>query len=98
MTTTGENTADAAAIKKRLSIRVFGVGGAGGNAVEQMAAGGFTDATFAVLNTDAQALADSSVSEKIQLGSKLTHGLGTGGDPEVGRQAAEADVAQLQEL
>src|SRR5436190_3863584 len=98
MTTTGENSPVASTPKKALSIKVFGVGGAGGNAVEQMARSGFSDATFVVLNTDSQALARSSVAERIQLGTKITRGLGAGGDPEVGRKAAESDVVALKKL
>jgi cell division protein FtsZ len=95
---TGDHSSANPTVKRPLSIKVFGVGGAGGNAVEQMALSGFTDASFVVLNTDAQALASCTVPERIQLGAKLTRGLGAGGDPEVGRSAADADLPRLRAL
>lgn len=85
-------------VKKTVTIKVLGVGGAGGNAVEHMAQAEFTDISFAVLNTDAQALERSKVSTRFNLGTQLTRGLGAGGDPDVGRASAEADRARIQEL
>ncbi|KAB2916302.1 MAG: cell division protein FtsZ [Hyphomicrobiaceae bacterium] len=70
-------------------IAVIGVGGAGGNAVNNMIAAGLTGAQFMVANTDAQALAASSAERHIQLGTSLTEGLGAGSKPEIGEAAAE---------
>jgi cell division protein FtsZ len=81
-----------------LTVKVFGVGGAGGNALAQLAAGEFSGAEFIALNTDTQALDKCPVANKLQLGAQLTRGLGAGGDPEVGRTAAEGDLTQLQAL
>ena len=69
-------------------IVVFGIGGAGGNAVNNMVSAGLEGVDFVVANTDAQALAASQADRRIQMGSKLTEGLGAGSNPEVGRQAA----------
>lgn len=71
------------------NIGVIGVGGAGGNAVNNMIASELDGVSFFVANTDAQALSRSLVSERIQLGVALTQGLGAGANPEVGRAAAE---------
>jgi cell division protein FtsZ len=70
-------------------ITVIGVGGAGGNAVNNMIASGLTGVTFVVANTDAQALAASSAEHRLQLGVSLTEGLGAGSRPEIGQAAAE---------
>jgi len=72
-------------------IKVIGVGGAGTNAVNRMIATGMDGVEFIVANTDAQQLGDSLAQEKIQLGSKLTRGLGAGANPDVGREAANED-------
>ena len=72
----------------RARICVIGVGGGGGNAVNTMIASGMEDVSFVVANTDAQALEKSLASEKLQLGIDLTHGLGAGGNPEVGQGGA----------
>lgn len=72
-------------------IKVIGVGGAGTNAVNRMIATGMEGVEFIVANTDAQQLRDCLAQEKIQLGSKLTRGLGAGANPEIGREAAEED-------
>lgn len=69
-------------------IKVIGVGGGGGNAVNHMFRQGIQDVNFVVCNTDAQALANSPVSVKVQLGASLTEGRGAGNKPEIGRQAA----------
>jgi cell division protein FtsZ len=76
-------------------IAVVGVGGAGGNAINNMIAAGLTGAQFMVANTDAQALAASSASCAIQLGSNLTEGLGAGSKPEIGEQAAEEALDEI---
>ena len=72
-------------------IKVVGVGGAGTNAVNRMIATGMEGIEFIVLNTDAQQLRASLAQNKIQIGNKLTRGLGAGADPEVGREAANED-------
>lgn len=79
-------------------IRVFGVGGGGGNAVARMVDAGLNGVEFCVLNTDAQALEASPVPRKLSIGTKITHGLGAGSDPEVGRQAALEDTEKIIEL
>ena len=75
-------------------IKVIGVGGGGGNAVNHMFRQGITDVSFVVCNTDEQALKQSPVPMKVVLGD----GLGAGGDPERGREAAEQSVGKIQEL
>lgn len=79
-------------------IKVIGVGGGGGNALSFMVAeGGINGVEFIAVNTDAQALLNNKASIKIQIGENLTKGLGSGGDPEVGRQAAEESKERLKE-
>jgi cell division protein FtsZ len=73
------------------SIRVVGVGGAGGNAVDGMIRAGTRGVEFVAFNTDAQALRRSLARHRIRIGQAITGGLGTGGDPAVGRRAAEED-------
>ncbi len=79
-------------------IMVFGLGGGGSNAINRMIAEGLRDVTFWVANTDAQALENSICDNRHQLGMALTGGLGAGGDPEVGRAAAEEDNETLAEI
>ena len=79
------------------SIKVIGVGGAGGNAVNRMMESGLSGVEFIVANTDAQVLVQSRCPRKIQLGTAITKGLGSGANPSVGRQSAEADEAVIQE-
>ena len=78
-------------------IKVFGVGGGGGNAVNRMAKEGVRGVDFYVCNTDAQVLAISPVANKIVLGRELTGGLGAGGNPEIGKAAAEESVEEIRE-
>ncbi len=79
-------------------IKVVGIGGGGGNAISSMIAeGGITGVEFVAVNTDAQALLNNKATIKIQIGENLTKGLGSGGDPEVGRQAAEESRERLKE-
>jgi cell division protein FtsZ len=78
-------------------IKVVGVGGGGGNAVNTMIAAGLPGVEFIAANTDAQALRANLASVKLQLGEKLTRGLGAGGKPIVGRQAAEEDIERIRE-
>ena len=76
-------------------IYVVGVGGGGGNAVNRMIECGLDTVVFLALNTDNQALQNSKAGEKIQLGTRLTKGLGAGADPEVGRKAAEESREEI---
>ena len=76
-------------------IKVIGVGGGGGNAVNRMVEVGLTGVEFIVANTDTQALDNSHAAVKIQLGAKLTKGLGAGADPNIGRQAALEDTDSI---
>src|SRR5574337_794523 len=76
-------------------IKVIGVGGGGGNAVNRMIAADVRGVDFLVANTDAQALQVSKASVKIQLGAKLTKGLGAGANPEIGRRAALEDTEKI---
>ena len=76
-------------------IKVVGVGGGGSNAVSRMVQAGISGVEFIVANTDAQALKANPAPVKIQIGGKLTKGLGAGADPNVGRQAALEDTDSL---
>ena len=76
-------------------IKVIGVGGAGQNAVNRMMEEGIQGVEFIACNTDAQALALSRAPVRVRLGDKLTRGLGAGGDPEIGRKAAEESADEL---
>ncbi len=76
-------------------IEVIGVGGGGSNAVNRMIASDLQGVGYRVLNTDAQALIQSSALKRIQLGQKLTRGLGAGGNPVIGQKAAEESRAEL---
>lgn len=78
-------------------IKVIGVGGGGGNAINRMIAAGVEGIQFLVANTDCQALAINHAPNKVQLGTKLTHGLGAGGNPEIGRSSALEDTEQMVE-
>jgi len=80
-------------------IKVIGVGGGGGNAVASMVDGAeIAGVDFVSVNTDAQVLLDNVVPTKLQIGEKLTRGLGVGGDPEIGAQAAEESMDKIKEL
>ena len=79
-------------------IKVIGVGGCGGNAVEHMIARGLTGVDFICANTDAQALRRSTARVQLQLGTTLTRGLGAGARPEIGRDAAMEDRDRIAEL
>ncbi len=78
-------------VQRLTDIRVAGVGGAGGNAVDRMVTSGLLGVEFLALNTDLQALGDSQAHHTMQIGAQLTQGLGSGGDPSVGEAAAEED-------
>ena len=82
-------------LKPGACIKVIGVGGGGSNAVNRMVTAGLESIDFIVANTDAQALAQASAPVRLQLGARLTKGLGAGADPNVGRQAALEDTEQL---
>jgi len=79
-------------------IKVVGIGGGGGNAVNHMFNEGIQDVNFVVCNTDAQALSRSPVSVKIQLGESLTEGRGAGNKPEIGREAAIESLDQVMDI
>ncbi len=79
-------------------IKVIGVGGGGSNAVNRMIEVGIEGVEFIVVNTDIQALSRSKAKVKIQIGKKLTKGLGSGGNPEIGRKAAEEDLEKIAEV
>ncbi len=79
-------------------IKVLGIGGAGGNAINDMIASQMVGVDFIAANTDAQALERSLAPVKIQLGPGVTRGLGAGGDPEVGRKAAEEEGERLKQV
>lgn len=85
------------AIEQSATIKVIGVGGCGGNAVNTMVDHDIHKVEFIVANTDAQALRTSKATTKIRLGKQLTKGLGAGTKPEVGRDAAQEDRAELAE-
>jgi cell division protein FtsZ len=82
---------------QKAKIRVLGVGGAGGNAVNNMIASNMHGVDFVSVNTDLQVLEASIAPQKIQIGSELTRGLGAGSDPEIGRQAAIEDKGYIVE-
>ncbi len=79
-------------------IKVIGVGGGGGNAVTRMLNEGVTGVEFYAVNTDGQALAACPVQNKLMIGAKVTHGLGAGSDPSIGRQAALEDTEKIIEI
>ena len=80
------------------TIKVIGVGGGGSNAVNHMYQQDIKGVDFVICNTDAQALENSSIPNKIQLGVDLTSGLGAGANPEVGEQAAKESIKEIQEM
>ena len=80
------------------TIKVIGVGGAGNNAVNRMIEAGIKNVEFIVLNTDKQELNKSKATTKLQIGEKLTRGLGAGANPDIGTQAAEENKAEIAEI
>ena len=76
-------------------IKVMGIGGAGGNAINNMINSDLRGVDFIVANTDAQDLEKSLCSHKLQLGPSITMGLGAGADPEIGRTSAEESVTEI---
>jgi cell division protein FtsZ len=85
-------------IDQSAKIKVIGVGGGGGNAINTMIQSHVEGVDFICANTDAQALRNSLAPLKVQLGGKLTKGLGAGANPEMGREAAMEDRARLAEI
>ena len=85
-------------IKENASIRVIGVGGGGGNAVQHMVEGGIEGAEFISVNTDKQALDKNGAGTKLILGKEITNGLGAGANPEIGREAALEDRDKLRDM
>jgi cell division protein FtsZ len=77
------------------SILVVGVGGGGGNAVDRMVDVGLPAVGFVAVNTDAQALRESRAELRVRIGDRVTRGLGSGGDPEIGRRAAQEDAERI---
>ena len=82
-------------MSKGARIKVIGVGGGGSNAVGRMLEQGLGGVEFHVINTDAQALAASKVTNKLQIGQRITNGLGAGSDPKIGREAALEDTERI---
>src|SRR6202050_2672846 len=81
--------------RKGARIKVIGIGGGGSNAVGRMYEEGLAGVEFYIMNTDAQALEASMVPNKIQIGARVTDGLGAGSDPAIGRQAALEDTERI---
>ncbi len=79
-------------------LKVIGIGGGGGNAVNHMFSQNIEGVNFIICNTDAQALAHSSVPNKIQLGPHLTQGLGAGANPEIGREATQESLEEIKRI
>ena len=84
--------------KNNAIIKVIGVGGGGGNAVQHMVDAGISGADFISVNTDKQALEKNTAPTKLVLGINTTQGLGAGAEPDVGRQAALEDRDRIQEM
>jgi cell division protein FtsZ len=80
---------------RNIAIKLVGVGGAGSNAVDRLKMENLERLQLAVINTDYQALASSPVQDKVLIGMSVTRGLGAGGDPDLGREAAEADREKI---
>ena len=85
-------------VERSSIIKVIGVGGGGNNAVNHMFEKGIKDVNFVVCNTDLQALKNSSVSVKVQIGESLTEGRGAGSKPEIGRQAAIENIEDVMKI
>ncbi|MFQ5658065.1 MAG: cell division protein FtsZ, partial [Candidatus Methylomirabilales bacterium] len=84
--------------EKTAKIKVVGVGGGGSNAVTRMATSSMIGVDFMVVNTDAQALQSYPIEAKLQIGEKLTKGLGAGSNPDIGRKAAIEDTDKILSL
>ena len=95
MVGTGPQSRDAQGI---IQIRIIGVGGCGSNAVNRMIEAGVAGASYSVINTDAQALQISRAEEKLAIGDRITRLRGTGGDPDLGKRAAEESLQEIEQL
>src|SRR5512147_2411081 len=95
MDSTGMNNEAEQRAESFARIKVIGVGGGGSNAVNRMIDEGIQGVEFITVNTDAQALLLTKSTTRVRLGDKLTRGLGAGGNPEVGRKAAEESADEL---
>lgn len=93
-----EDQNNAAMIDGSATIKVIGVGGAGNNAVNRMIESGVKGVDFIAVNTDRQALQKSKASTKIQIGEKITRGLGAGANPDIGAQSAEESKSEVAEV
>ncbi len=82
-------------VEDNAQIKVIGVGGGGGNAVNRMIEAGLKGVSYIVVNTDKQALNRSVAETKVQIGEKLTRGLGAGANPETGMKAAEENLDEI---
>ena len=80
------------------TLKIVGVGGGGCNALESMIRRGLSNVEFVAVNTDAQALEKNSAHHKIQVGTKITKGLGAGADPNVGKKAIEEDTEKIVDI
>jgi cell division protein FtsZ len=85
-------------LDQTVQIKVIGTGGGGGNAINRMVASGVQGAEFIAINTDKQILNESVATHKIQIGERTTRGMGAGGNPEVGRKAAEESREQITDV
>jgi len=88
----------AASAKPPAVIKVIGVGGGGGNAVNRMVDSSVPGVEFWCVNTDIQALTTSTTDLTLNIGAELTRGLGAGGNPKIGRQAAEESVREIEDM
>src|SRR6201990_2178697 len=84
--------------EKSSIIKVIGVGGGGSNSVNYMFSQNIDGVNFIICNTDAQAISQSSVPNKVQLGPHLTQGLGAGANPEIGKQATEESLEEIKRI
>ncbi|MCX6921682.1 MAG: cell division protein FtsZ [Verrucomicrobia bacterium] len=98
MNTSAQNDAVIETDRKNICVKVFGVGGAGINVMELMLKDSLPGVSFVAVNTDAQSLAASSASEKVHLETQLLRGLGTGGDPDLGRALAVEQLPKFKSL
>ena len=95
MVTSGPQSREARGV---IQIRIVGVGGCGGNAVNRMIEADVVGAAYAVINTDAQALQISRAEDKLAIGDRITRLRGTGGQPELGQRAAEESIQDIEQL
>ncbi len=94
----GKRAATRDLVENAAKIKVIGLGGGGSNAVDRMIEMGLKGVEFVAVNTDTQALMRSQAPVRIRIGERLTRGLGSGGDPEIGRKAAEESLEELREV